>query len=106
MGFDAKAYKREYYHRHKEKRKQQMLEYYNSNKSKECHVYLLPEENYVGVTKNLRYRMYVHKNTDKRNVKNMRVLHSTTNESDAFELENLLHDIGYEGKHTNNMQKL
>ena len=67
-------------------------------------VYLLEDENYVGVTQNIEWRMSQHRSKGK-STNNYRILHSTPNREDALELEELLHDMGYEGKHTNNRYK-
>lgn len=67
-------------------------------------VYLLPNENYVGTTKNILTRMSHHRGAGK-NTDNFRILYSTEVRSDALEMEELLHNIGYYGKHKNNMYK-
>ena len=59
-------------------------------------VYLLPEENYVGVTDNLTVRKRGHKHSG-RNVKGMRVLYQFFNRQDALELEAFCHELGYKG---------
>ncbi len=66
------------------------------------HVYMLENE-YVGVTNNLYARMTHHKHVG--NPTNYRVLYSTKNRADALELEELLHDMGYEGKHNKNLYR-
>jgi len=63
------------------------------------HVYLLKNE-YVGITKNLYHRMGIHKHFG--NPKIACILHSTPDRENALELEGLLHDMGYKGKHLNN----
>ena len=63
------------------------------------HVYLLKNE-YVGITKNLYHRMSVHKHFG--NPEIACILHSTPDRENALELEGLLHDMGYKGKHLNN----
>ena len=77
--------------------------HYNKNKH-DFVVYLLEEDNYVGVTENLYYRKAVHKHLN-RNTDKVRVLYQTKNRADALELEELLHDIGYEGRHSQNTYK-
>ena len=42
---------------------------------------------------------------NKRNTNNYRILSSFNNREDALELEELLHNIGYDGRHINNMYK-
>jgi len=96
---------RQYFHDNKEIRLSQQKDYYEKHKTNEAHVYILPKENYAGVTKNIKFRMYVHKD-DGNDTTGYRVLYSTPQVEEAFELESLLHDLGYEGRHTNNMQHL
>ena len=64
-------------------------------------VYILTEDvPWAGMTQNIRNRMYVHKSLGRiTNTKNHRVLHTTTDKSEAMELEALLHDEGYLGRH-------
>jgi len=69
------------------------------------YVYLLPNENYVGTTKNIPERMSKHRTKNNRNVDDYRILATFDDRSDALELEALLHTIGYLGKHKNNMYK-
>ena len=66
------------------------------------HVYILPEENYAGTTKNPTNRERLHRSSKHRNTEGFRVIFSTPDRQEALELEELLHDIGYEGKHINN----
>jgi len=73
---------------------------YNAAKS-DYKVYILEDENYVGVTGNMKWRMSQHRHLNK-NTNNVRILYSTKNRDIALELEELLHDMGYEGKHLNN----
>ncbi len=80
-----------------------MQERYSKAKG-DCKVYLLENENYVGVTQNMEWRMSQHKHLN-RNTDKVRVLYQTKNRADALELEELLHDIGYEGRHSQNTYK-
>lgn len=66
------------------------------------YVYLLPVHNYVGTTNCISERMSKHRTKAKRDTSNYRILYSSTNRKDALELEELLHDIGYEGRHKKN----
>lgn len=77
---------------------------YESQKDGNSHVYILPKENYAGVTCNTYNRKANHKSVG-RYVDDMRVIYSTTSREDALELEDLLHDIGYEGRHAFNSYK-
>jgi predicted GIY-YIG superfamily endonuclease len=90
-----------------EKESKRKKEYRDLQKSKPIihHVYLLPNENYVGTTMNVVERMSKHRIVNKRNTNNYRILSSFSNREDALELEELLHNMGYDGKHINNMYK-
>jgi len=76
---------------------------YNSTKHKPI-VYLLTNENYVGVTENLKHRLSSHKHKSNRDI-SYRVLAELNNREDALELEALLHTMGYNGKHRNNLYR-
>lgn len=67
-------------------------------------VYLLVKENYVGTTKNIQTRMSHHRSNGKDTL-DYRILYSSENRKDCLELEELLHEIGYKGRHKNNMYK-
>ncbi|CAB4153710.1 hypothetical protein UFOVP639_23 [uncultured Caudovirales phage] len=75
------------------------------NKTQTHYVYLLPLENYVGTTKNIYDRMSKHRTRSGRDISGYRILYKSDNRNDALELERLLHDIGYLGRHINNMYK-
>lgn len=64
-------------------------------------VYLLEDYNYVGYTNSLYFRFANHKSQYGRDCTNHRILYTTDSKDDALELEALLHDLGYEGKHIN-----
>jgi len=68
------------------------------------HVYLIPSDNYVGVSESLDTRISVHKHLG-RDTTNYRVLYSTPDRAEALELEGLLHDLGYKGRHSHNMYR-
>ena len=85
----------------RERAKQQ---YYQSKDGK-YHVYLLPKENYVGVTQSTTYRWNRHKNHYNRDIEGARVLYSTSVKADAYELEDLLHELGYKGRSTSTFKK-
>ena len=89
-----------HYAENKESYLEKSLEGYNASKS-DYKVYLLEDENYVGVTGNLKWRMTQHRYKGK-NTQNVRILLETPDRERALELEELLHDMGYEGKHLNN----
>lgn len=73
-----------------------------SKKDGNYHVYLLPDDNYVGSTTNIWRRMVDHKSIG-RNTESVRILLSTPSRTKAWELEKLLHDIGYEGRHARSL---
>ena len=66
-------------------------------------VYML-KDNYVGVTMNTKRRMLEHRSKRKYTGKFMCILHTTDCAKDASELEDLLHDMGYEGKNRMNIK--
>lgn len=61
-------------------------------------VYLLPEEDYVGVTYNMYRRLNEHEHGLKRNINGWRVLYKDKSREACLELEELLHDMGYKGR--------
>ena len=88
----------EYYLKNKEKLHAHNKAYTESKKDGNYHVYTI--SNYAGVTTVPDTRLQQHKNKG-RDGNTWRVLYSTPYESDALELEALLHDMGYEGRHVN-----
>ena len=68
-------------------------------------VYLLVNENYVGTTENLKMRLVRHKTDYNRDVSEVIILAEYSNRADALELEEALHNQGYEGKHRFNTYK-
>lgn len=60
------------------------------------HVYVIELDNYAGQTENVWVRQVDHNQAGRGK---MRVIYSTPNKQDALELESLLHDIGYKGRH-------
>ena len=71
-------------------------QYKESKKDGLYHVYTV--DNYAGQTTNVWRRKVDHKHSGK-DMNTFRVLYSTPDYSDALELEALLHDEGYEGRH-------
>ena len=49
--------------------------------------------------------MSKHRSNNKRNTNNYRILRTFDNREDALELESFLHELGYEGKHKQNLYK-
>jgi hypothetical protein len=72
---------------------------YIQSKRKTYHiVYLLVDENYVGVTDNPTRRMWEHKSKYNRNTGNWIVLGKFNTRQEALKREAELHDQGYEGR--------
>jgi len=71
-------------------------QYSHSKKDGLYHVYVVG--NYAGQTANVWQRKVNHKHHGK-DINTFRVLKSVDTLSEALELEALLHDIGYEGRH-------
>ena len=102
---------RTWYSKNKEYAKKRAYKWYRENKdyfAKYCvklreskkglhHVYLLPEEHYVGCTEYFKVRMNCHKTQHNRNIDNARILASFKNRKEALELEEFLHELGYQG---------
>ncbi len=65
-------------------------------------VYLMPDDNYVGVTTNLAKRMATHKCHYGRNTDGVRVLCEFKDKESARELEDFIHSLGYAGKYGTN----
>ena len=112
---EKKERQRQYYLKNKEKLKEWRRQYriknkerisakqkeYRSSKGHKPTVYLLPKENYVGTTENIHYRMSVHKYSGN-NIDGYRILSEFDSREDALEVEGLLHDLGYNGRHKKN----
>jgi predicted GIY-YIG superfamily endonuclease len=94
-----KEYDKQYYLANKEKIKQKVKDFKANQKDGYHRVYLLEDYNYVGVSDNLWQRFANHKSQFNRDCTNHRVLYKTKDRDEALELEALLHDMGYEGKH-------
>ena len=105
-----KANNPDYYKKHNDKynlENKDKIKVYNAkwndeDKDGKYRVYML-EDNYVGATNNTKRRLSEHRSRRKYTGNFMCILHTTDCKNDASELEDLLHDIGYEGKHKHNM---
>jgi len=93
---------KKYYHNNKEYFSDYAKNRLQSLKDGYYKVYLLEDYNYVGVTGNITGRFYSHKYHNDRDCTNHRILYKTKDRGEALELEALLHDMGYEGRHLNN----
>jgi hypothetical protein len=98
------AKNKEYRDSHKDDEKIRNKERFESTKDGYHIVYLLEDCKYVGVTNNLQHRLRQHK-TNGRDITNHLILYKTTNRDEAHEVESLLHEIGFEGKHAYNSYK-
>ena len=81
-----------------------LREYSSATRTLETQVYLLPKENYVGISSNLTSRLRNHYSKGKI-VENCRILASFGTKEDAKELESFLHDLGYAGNKCKQRQK-
>ena len=88
----------------KEKAKATHKKYRDSKKHKPS-VYIIDSENYVGVTENIYTRLSYHRNTNLRDVSEVRIIAEFNSREEALELEEFLHDLGYKGRHKNNTYK-
>jgi predicted GIY-YIG superfamily endonuclease len=89
---------------HKDEEKEYNKKRYEATKDGYHNVYLLTSHNYVGVTSNLPHRLRQHK-TKGRDSKNYVVLYKTEIRDEAHQIESVLHNMGYEGKHSYNSYK-
>jgi hypothetical protein len=87
-----RIYNAEYYEKNKEVIKKQ-----HQSKTKDYwSVYILPKENYVGITRNFDARISKHKSLG-RDITGYRILHEIENEEDARRMEDMYHRINFEG---------
>lgn len=92
----VRIYNAKYYQKNKEKMNLQIKKQYQSKIKDYWSVYILPKENYVGITRNIDTRMIQHKWLG-RDTSDYRILHEIGNEEDAKRQEDLYHRIGFEG---------
>ena len=97
----TKAYNKAWNIANKEKKKAK----WNSYNDGLFTVYLLPEENYVGMTSNFYYRLSTHKCKHKRNTEGAKVLGKYKTKKMALYVEAMYHDKGYNGRHPNDKNK-
>jgi hypothetical protein len=90
-----KKRRRAWYLKNKERVHDYNNKWMHSHKDGLYHIYVV--DNYAGLTRNVYRRYYDHK-TFGRDVSTFRVLHTTPDRKEAYELEALLHSEGYEGK--------
>ena len=95
----VKGYQKKYYEQDKESRHLHRKQWLESKKDGKWTVYMLPNANdYVGYTSSWYERALNHKSAGN-DTTNYRFLMKCDTEEDAKELEALLHDMGYPGKH-------
>ena len=87
---------KKHYNSNKELYHNYNIKYSQSKKDGLYHVYIV--DNYEGQTGNLWRRKVDHKHKG-RDMNTFRVLYSTPDYTEALELEALLHEEGYEGRH-------
>jgi predicted GIY-YIG superfamily endonuclease len=118
MAWSSKEAQRDYYQKNKERLQQKRRESYRKRRLKELEsanrrrrenihrplVYLLPKEDYVGTTSNLKNRLSVHKSKG-RNTGGWIILAEFEDRAEALKLESFYHNIGYNGKHKYNVYK-
>ena len=86
-----------YYKNNTERVRARMQKFWDSKKDGNQHVYII--DNYAGYTNCPHRRREEHRYFGKDD-STFRVIYSTPDIEEAKELEALLHDLGYEGKHT------
>jgi len=109
---DERAYRRKHYLDNKEKvlaqnkawkiaNKDKVSEQgkalYNSTKDGLYTVYLLPKENYVGMTTNLYKRISYHKNSNNRDTTGVQILGKYHTKDEARRIEDGFHNNGFKG---------
>ena len=109
---EMKEYQKKWYQDNKEKQKEYDQEYYNDNKeevaaqqklSKDSHkdglytVYLLPKENYVGMTTNLHIRIRDHRTKHNRDTTDVQIIGKYHTKDEAVRIEASYHNEGFKG---------
>ena len=99
---------KEWYKENKETKREKINEWFEENEEKRnkwleersndghYSVYLLPKENYVGQTKQIRRRLVSHKWLG-RDISDYKILHTFSTREEALEKEAEYHSKGYEG---------
>lgn len=94
-----KEYNKKYYENNKQKQKSYRKDWYHENVKKDTHlpcVYYLPEEHYIGITKNLKRRIKAHNHSGKI-TEGYEVVAYFERYVDAMYLEVMFHQRGYNG---------
>ena len=88
--------------RYREKNKQKVLQYQREwrqkQKDEKWSIYLLPNEMYVGQTRNIKNRMRTHINNHN-NIDDYIILNTADSLESALEIEKIYHDMGFNGRH-------
>jgi predicted GIY-YIG superfamily endonuclease len=98
------ARKKAYREANKERLAADKKSYYESKKDGLYTVYLLPEENYVGMTNNLYRRLEHHKSKHKRDVSDVKILGKYHTKDEALVTEARYHNEGYKGRNWGEFQ--
>lgn len=94
------ARKKAYYQANKKSLAAKKKAYYETKKDGLYTIYLLPKENYVGMTSNLHQRLEHHKGAHNRDVTGVEILGKYKTKKMARYVEASYHDDGYDGKNT------
>ena len=98
---DNKEYQAKWILENKEHKNELDRQYHHANKDGGYVVYLTKDD-YAGATQHTKNRLSVHESKRGYEGKYLCVLHKTDCEYEATELEDLLHDMGYKGRHIQN----
>ena len=90
-----------YNRKNKEYIASEMKRRYEESKDGLHHVYVSEKYNYAGITCHPPTRKRNHAQNGRPDI-DMRIIYSTPNRKEGLELEELLHDLGYEGRHASN----
>ena len=100
-----KEHKSKYDKKYNTENRDKQLKYqrnYNSQFEDGLHSVYITKDNYAGITNNSVRRAREHKHQNNTNYPLLCVIYKTPNRNEALELESLLHDMGYRGKHIPN----
>lgn len=91
-----RAYQRKYSARNREREKARSKAWRESGKEDLVSLYYLPEEHYVGITSNVKYRMQSHRR-DGKITERYEIIGKFERRVDAHWLETKFHQRGYNG---------
>ena len=84
---------------YREANKDKQVAYMEAKKDGLYTVYYLKEDHYAGMTTNLTYRLYQHKNVYNRHIEDVEVIGRYQTKEGAARVEAALHSMGYLGRH-------